>query len=130
MIRDNPDYFQWASARVPDGLDKGAILYLIARESSVPHVAECDPARSSATYSVSNGLDALAEQHPLVSEGLITISESVRNTATLLGVLVATKTGCSSGQIQQVSNLLSAVCGGFVWDTHLGDYNLRLTFLH
>jgi len=42
-------------------------------------------------YNVSDRLDSLAEQHPLVSEALITISKSVRNTATLLEVLVATK---------------------------------------
>jgi hypothetical protein len=42
-------------------------------------------------YSVSDRLDSLAEQHPLVSEALISISGSVRNTATLLEVLVATK---------------------------------------
>ena len=42
-------------------------------------------------YNVSDRLDRLAEQHPLVSEALITISGSVRNTATLLEVLVATK---------------------------------------
>ena len=42
-------------------------------------------------YNVSNRLDTLAEEHPLVSEALITISGSVRNTATLLEVLVATK---------------------------------------
>jgi hypothetical protein len=42
-------------------------------------------------YNVSERLDSLAGQHPLVSEALITISGSVRNTATLLGVLVATK---------------------------------------
>jgi hypothetical protein len=48
-------------------------------------------------YNVSNRLDALAEQHPLVSEGLITISGSVRNTATLLEVLIATKMGLLSG---------------------------------
>ncbi|HEX9110510.1 MAG TPA: hypothetical protein VF845_03465 [Terriglobales bacterium] len=42
-------------------------------------------------YSVSDRLDSLAEHHPLVSEALITISGSVRNTATLLEVLVATK---------------------------------------
>jgi hypothetical protein len=44
-------------------------------------------------YNVSDRLDTLADQHPLVSEGLITISGSVRNTATLLEVLVATKLG-------------------------------------
>jgi hypothetical protein len=42
-------------------------------------------------HDVSNRLDSLAGQHPLVSEALITISGSVRNTATLLEVLVATK---------------------------------------
>jgi len=42
-------------------------------------------------FNVSGRLDSLAEQHPLVSEALITISGSVRNTATLLEVLVATK---------------------------------------
>ena len=44
-------------------------------------------------YNVSDRLDSLAEQHPLVSDALITISGSVRNTATLLEVLVATKMG-------------------------------------
>jgi len=36
-------------------------------------------------YNVSHRLDSLAEQHTLVSEALITISRSVRNTATLIG---------------------------------------------
>jgi hypothetical protein len=48
-------------------------------------------------YNVSDRLDLLAEQHPLVSEVLITISGSVRNTATLLEVVVATKMGLLSG---------------------------------
>jgi len=42
-------------------------------------------------YGVSDRLDSLAEQLPLVSEALLVISGSVRNTATLLEVLVATK---------------------------------------
>jgi hypothetical protein len=42
-------------------------------------------------YNVSDRLDLLSEEHPLVSEALIAISGSVRNTATLLEVLVATK---------------------------------------
>ena len=42
-------------------------------------------------YNVSDRLDSLAEQHPLVSEALIGISGSVRNTATLLEVVVAMK---------------------------------------
>ena len=36
-------------------------------------------------------LEALAGQHPLVSEPLLTIAGSVRNAATLLEVLIATK---------------------------------------
>jgi hypothetical protein len=48
-------------------------------------------------YNVSDRLDLLAEEHPLISEALITISGSVRNTATLLEVLVATKMEQFSG---------------------------------
>jgi hypothetical protein len=54
------------------------------RSSAILHEAE-------QLHNVSDRLDSLAEQHPLVSEALLTISESVRNTATLLEVLVATK---------------------------------------
>jgi len=42
-------------------------------------------------YNVSDRLDLLAGEHPLVSEALIKISGSVRNMATLLEVLVATR---------------------------------------
>jgi hypothetical protein len=42
-------------------------------------------------YNVSDRLDSLARDHPLVSEALVTISGSVRNTATLLEVLIAMK---------------------------------------
>jgi len=42
-------------------------------------------------YGVSDRLDTLAEEQPIVSEALFVISGSVRNTATLLEVLVATK---------------------------------------
>ena len=48
-------------------------------------------------YKVSDRLDSLAEQHPLFSEALITIAGNVRNTATLLEVLVATKVRPRSG---------------------------------
>ena len=48
-------------------------------------------------YNVSDRLDSLAEQHPVVSTALLTISGSVRNTATLLEVLVATKMTPLSG---------------------------------
>jgi len=48
-------------------------------------------------HKVSDRLSSLAERHPLVSDALVTISESVRNTATVLEVLVATKIGLSLG---------------------------------
>ena len=53
--------------------------------------------RLSKLYSVGERLDSLAEQHPLVSEALITISGSVRNTVTLLEVLVTMKIAPISG---------------------------------
>ena len=40
---------------------------------------------------VSTRLEGLADQHPPVTEALITIAGSVRSVATLLAVLVATK---------------------------------------
>ena len=40
---------------------------------------------------VSARLDGLAEEHPPVSAALTTIAESVRNSAIVLAVLVATK---------------------------------------
>ena len=42
-------------------------------------------------HAVSKRLVTLAELNPPVSVALMTISGSVRNTATILGVLVATK---------------------------------------
>ena len=42
-------------------------------------------------HKVSTRLEALAEKHTPLSEPLITIAGTVRNTATLLEVLVATK---------------------------------------
>jgi len=42
-------------------------------------------------YNISDRLDLLAEKHSLLSEALLGISGSLRNTATLLEVLVATK---------------------------------------
>jgi hypothetical protein len=48
-------------------------------------------------YCASERLEALAEQYPVVSEALITISASVRSTATLLEVMDAIKLGQGSG---------------------------------
>jgi hypothetical protein len=42
-------------------------------------------------HSVSARLEILADRHPPVSEALMTIAESVRNTAIVLAVLVAAK---------------------------------------
>jgi hypothetical protein len=42
-------------------------------------------------HNVSTRLEGLAEQHPPVSEALIKIAGSVRSTATILAVLIATK---------------------------------------
>src|ERR1700730_14072932 len=68
-------------------------------------------------HSVSDRLDSLAEQHPLVSETLLTISGSIRNTATLLEVLVAMKIRRFPDQIQQVPDLLIAVFELMLWDS-------------
>ena len=43
-------------------------------------------------HNVSDRFEALADEHPPVSEALLTISGSVRNTATVLEVLVVTRT--------------------------------------
>jgi hypothetical protein len=48
-------------------------------------------------YNVSDRLGLLAEQHPRATEALIAISGSVRSTATLLEVVVATKMSPLSG---------------------------------
>jgi hypothetical protein len=42
-------------------------------------------------HSLSARLEGLADQHPPVSEALLKIAGNVRNTATLLAVVVATK---------------------------------------
>ena len=49
-------------------------------------------AEAAHLHNVSNRLEALAEQHPPVSEALMMISGSVRDTATILEVLIVTKT--------------------------------------
>jgi len=42
-------------------------------------------------HDVSTRLEELAEQHPPMSEALVTLAGSVRNAATVLAVLVTTK---------------------------------------
>ena len=48
-------------------------------------------AEAEQLHNGSNRLKALAEQHPPVSDALLTISGNVRNTATVLEVLIVTK---------------------------------------
>ena len=48
-------------------------------------------------HQVGKRLEGLAEHHPPVSEQLLTIAGSVRSTATVLAVLVATKLHASDG---------------------------------
>jgi hypothetical protein len=55
------------------------------------------PQEAQKPYRVSNRLDLLAAQQPLISEAIISIAESVRNIATLLEMLVATKMPPVSG---------------------------------
>lgn len=44
-------------------------------------------------HDISDRLHSMADHHPILTDGLIRISGSVRNTATLLEILVATKIG-------------------------------------
>lgn len=48
-------------------------------------------------HNVSTRLEALSDQHPPVSEALLTIAGNVRSTATVLAVLVATKLHSGDG---------------------------------
>jgi hypothetical protein len=48
---------------------------------------------------VGTRLEGLAEEHPPVTEALITIAGNVRNVATILAVLVATKLHGGDGHI-------------------------------
>jgi hypothetical protein len=50
---------------------------------------------------VSERLDALADEYPVVSEPLITISGNIRHTATLLEVLVVAKFGPPPNDVPQ-----------------------------
>jgi hypothetical protein len=63
-------------------------------------------------YNVSDRLDLLAREHPLVSEALLTISGSVRNTAALLEVLVAMKIASPSGLDPAAHRCLGALFWG------------------
>ena len=72
-------------------------LFRLSRKPCTPCIRNAILHEVQQLYNVSDRLDSLAEQHPLVSEVLITISGSVRNTATLLEVLIATKMTPLSG---------------------------------
>jgi len=49
-------------------------------------------------HDVGTRLERFADEHPLLSEGLLGISVSVRNAATVLSVLLATK---KDGQVHK-----------------------------
>lgn len=49
-------------------------------------------------HNVGTRLEGLAELHPPVSEALMTIAGTVRSTATVLAVLIATKLHSGNGQ--------------------------------
>ena len=49
-------------------------------------------------HNVGTRLEGLADQHPLVTEALITIAGNVRSVATLLAFLVATKLHGADGR--------------------------------
>jgi hypothetical protein len=61
----------------------------------VPMIAILREARE--LHQVSERLARLAENHPLVSDALLTVSSNVRQTATLLEVLVMTRMGPPPG---------------------------------
>ena len=54
-------------------------------------------------HSVSGRLDSLAEEHPLISEALTTISGNIRHTATSLEVLVVSAAGSGVTDFDGVS---------------------------
>src|ERR1039458_105973 len=60
-------------------------------ESGVPMPFQAILREVDQLQNVSTRFEALADRHPLVSDPLTTIALSVRNTATLLEVLVAAK---------------------------------------
>src|ERR1039457_1007811 len=60
-------------------------------EAESPMTLEAILAEAEQLHNGSNRLKALAEQHPPVSDALLTISGNVRNTATVLEVLIVTK---------------------------------------
>jgi hypothetical protein len=50
-------------------------------------------------HSISTRLEGLADLHPPMSDALLKIAGNVRNTATLLAVVVATKLHKSDGHV-------------------------------
>ena len=50
-------------------------------------------------HNIATRLEALGEEHPRVSEALITIAGNVRDIATVLAVLTATKLNGEDGHI-------------------------------
>ena len=68
-----------------------AVLFLLAPRKGPTIAFEAILNEVEQLYDASTRLEGLAEEHPPVSEALITIAGNVRSTATVLAVLVATK---------------------------------------
>ena len=82
----------------PRTFDRCAVgLFRFFRKPRTPMHPNAILYESRQLYNVSDRLDLLAEQHPLVSDALNCISRSIRNTATLLEVVVAIKMATPSG---------------------------------
>jgi hypothetical protein len=69
----------------------GAAWVRLSSERGVPMPLEAILNEVDQLHSVSTRLEGLAEQHTPITEELMTIAGSVRNTATLLAVLAVTK---------------------------------------
>ena len=69
----------------------GSFPHLRFSASGVPMGLEAILGEVDQLHNVSTRLEGFAEQHPPVSEALVTIAGSVRNTATILAVPVATR---------------------------------------
>ena len=81
-------------AKVRDGSDKGRSSFLEGSQKAAPSMPAKEILQEARKlHKVSDSLDALAAQHAPISEALSILSGSVRNSATLLEVLVALRLG-------------------------------------
>jgi hypothetical protein len=79
------------------GIDKGRSSFLKARRKPRNLPAHEILLEARKLHKISESLDVLATQHAPLAEELTVLSGSVRNSATLLEVLVAVKMGPAAG---------------------------------